>query len=131
MIKLTLQIGADAAPRELKGDVLSIGRSRFNDVALKDRKVSRLHARIEREGDEIRVVDLQSGNGTRLNGRKIAQHSLMAGDRIGIGPFVLTVLRAAAEPAPATPSEPSAGDVLNTTTMLQAVAKRRPGLVGA
>ena len=117
MMTLSLLVGAEAAPRELKGDVLSIGRSRFSDVSLGHRKVSRLHAQIHREGDEIRIVDLSSGNGTLLNGRKIAEETLIAGDRIGIGPFELIVLNADLEPADGA----TAKDPMNTTAMLRAV----------
>jgi pSer/pThr/pTyr-binding forkhead associated (FHA) protein len=115
MIKLSLQVGAGAAPRELAGPILSIGRSRFNDLPLEDRKVSRLHARITKEGGEIRIVDLQSGNGTRVNGRKITENALMTGDRIKIGPFELTVLQATVE---GEPQPPPADDVLNETTRM-------------
>lgn len=117
MITLSVLVGTEAEPRELKGDVLSIGRSRFNDVSLGHRKVSRLHAKIRGQGGEIRIFDLRSGNGTLLNGRKIAEETLVAGDRIGIGPFELIVLNADLQAADGESSK----DPLNTTAMLRSV----------
>ena len=52
-----------------------IGRSDDNDILIKDPSVSRKHAKIIRKGDRYYIVDLQSRNGTRLEG-----HLLTPGD---------------------------------------------------
>jgi pSer/pThr/pTyr-binding forkhead associated (FHA) protein len=92
MIRLTYQLGTEPVPRTVAGIILRLGRAAFNHVKLEDRRVSRHHARIEDLGGQVLVVDLSSGNGIRVNGEKVAGHSLMTGDRLGIGPFELTVL---------------------------------------
>lgn len=68
---------------EHPGDALVIGRSSVCDLALEDRFLSRRHARLFRSGDRFLVEDLGSRNGTLLNGRRIAQATIVSpGDRI-------------------------------------------------
>ena len=62
-------------------------------LALNDPAVSRLHARVEREGPAdaltYRLQDLNSKNGTFLNGRQIANAPLQSGDVIRVGSHLL------------------------------------------
>jgi tetratricopeptide (TPR) repeat protein len=75
---------------ELRGD-LGIGRAEDNDLQLMDPKASRHHARIHAEGELFVLTDLDSANGTRVNGIEItAPHPLEHGDRIVIGDTELT-----------------------------------------
>jgi pSer/pThr/pTyr-binding forkhead associated (FHA) protein len=67
----------------------TIGRARENSFVLKDIAASRRHLRIEVDGAGARVVDMGSGNGTRVNGRRVSEHELKHGDRIEIGGSVL------------------------------------------
>lgn len=67
----------------------TVGRARENSFVLKDIAASRQHLRIEVDAHGARVVDLGSGNGTRVNGKRIAEHALRHGDRIEIGGSVL------------------------------------------
>ena len=70
---------------EIRGD-LSIGRAEENDLQLMDPKASRHHAEIQREGLSFLVRDLDSANGTLINGvRLTAPHVLRHGERIAIG----------------------------------------------
>ena len=63
-----------------------IGRRTGCDVRLLDTKVSREHARIRRDGAILLVEDLQSLNGTQLNGRDLAgEQPLQDGDELQIG----------------------------------------------
>ena len=63
-----------------------IGREPDCDVLLDDPSVSRRHCRLDFEvTGEIRVHDLGSGNGTRLNGKLLSKGTIRAGDRIGLG----------------------------------------------
>ncbi|WP_035855013.1 FHA domain-containing protein [Cryptosporangium arvum] len=65
---------------------LSVGRDATrSDVAIDDRSVSRRHARFELDGDDLVVTDLDSSNGTFVNGGWIRRHVLRTGDRLGIG----------------------------------------------
>ncbi|HEY6328280.1 MAG TPA: adenylate/guanylate cyclase domain-containing protein [Blastocatellia bacterium] len=73
-----------------------LGRApEFNDVVLKDEKISRRHALIkhQQDGDRYVLVDLSSINGTYVNGTQISEHALDDGDEISIGPFLLSYSR--------------------------------------
>lgn len=70
----------------------SIGRASDNEVVLvdPDRSVSRWHARIGFDGRDADVEDLQSSNGTKVNGRAIQEKTrLQPGDTIQVGKFQL------------------------------------------
>ena len=64
---------------------LTIGRLPGNDVLVADPKASRKHAEIRPAGNGFMLVDLQSTNGTRVNGTNVGEHVLVDGDRIAIG----------------------------------------------
>lgn len=74
-----------------KGPVY-IGRHVHSQVFLPDRDVSRQHAVIfaTREGNWM-VEDLESANGTYLNGRKIRQEQIKSGDGLRIGSFAIEI----------------------------------------
>ncbi|MGD2126774.1 MAG: FHA domain-containing protein [Desulfobacteraceae bacterium] len=57
---------------EIEGDAFYIGRSPYNDVQIEDKFVSRKHIKILRKGNKYLVEDLQSKNGTYLNGEQIS-----------------------------------------------------------
>src|SRR5438128_558173 len=61
---------------------MTIGRAADCDLVLDDHKLSRHHCRIEPEGDSWAVVDLQSRNGTLINGQRIERHVLSDGETI-------------------------------------------------
>ena len=66
--------------------LVSIGRLRSNAICLEDRFVSRHHCIIVRnDSDEYRVEDLNSANGTYLNGERISLRPLKEGCLIAVG----------------------------------------------
>jgi capsular polysaccharide biosynthesis protein len=66
--------------------VVRIGRSSNNDIVLPDDDVSRLHASLEQHGDELRVTDMGSSNGTYVNDQRLLGPArLRSGDVLGIG----------------------------------------------
>lgn len=67
------------------GKVFRIGRHPDNDLPLKESQVSRWHAEVRREEDHHRLVDLDSLNGTHVNGEKVQNWRLRHGDRLRIG----------------------------------------------
>lgn len=83
---LVLQRGSDAGLAwPLERRTFTVGRSPECDVVLDDRQVSRFHARITWQGDHYEVEDLNSKNGTHLNGRDvIGAQPLRDGDEIQI-----------------------------------------------
>jgi ABC-type multidrug transport system ATPase subunit len=73
----------------LVGESLSIGRSTGCDAVLADPQVSMRHAELVRDGSGWRVVDLESGRPTVLNGVAVAAAPLSEADRLRIGPYEL------------------------------------------
>lgn len=71
----------------LQDDICTLGRSSLCDIALPQQKtVSRLHAKIEREGPRYVLRDANSANGTYVNEQRIfASHLLQDDDVIGLG----------------------------------------------
>ena len=66
--------------------VMTLGRSSGNDLPIPDRTLSRSHARISLSGESASLQDLESRNGTMLNGVRIAEPvPLHPGDRIVLG----------------------------------------------
>ena len=63
-----------------------LGRSKNNEITLRDTSVSRRHAEIHRDtGDEFTLIDLNSLNGVFVNGEKIGRYKLKESDVIEIG----------------------------------------------
>lgn len=70
---------------------LTIGREEGNHLRLDDERVSRIHARIQSDPDngEVILTDMESTNGTRVNGTIVTIRRLKIGDQIGVGRSVL------------------------------------------
>jgi serine/threonine-protein kinase len=64
---------------------LVIGRSRRTDLVVSDPLLSRRHCRLEMEGEGVFLVDLDSANGTFLNGTRCQRAQVQAGDAITFG----------------------------------------------
>ena len=64
---------------------LTIGRLPECDVVLSDPSVSRRHAEVRRRDGSILVVDLDSTNGTKVNGAGVRERALADGDEIKVG----------------------------------------------
>lgn len=71
---------------ELRKDSVLIGRGDDCDVIINDRQVSRHHARLIREEDQYKLIDLDSKNGTFVNGEQLVSgpRVLKDSDQIGI-----------------------------------------------
>jgi pSer/pThr/pTyr-binding forkhead associated (FHA) protein len=72
-----------------KGYSLTIGRKRNNDVIIENLAVSSHHAKIDSVGDGFVLIDLQSKNGSFVNGKLGDSHWLKPGDIISIGKHTL------------------------------------------
>jgi hypothetical protein len=69
----------------LQGSRLTAGRLDRCDLTITDSTVSREHAAFVRRGERWWVVDLGSTNGTRVNGRRAAEHPIAPGDQVELG----------------------------------------------
>jgi hypothetical protein len=76
---------ADGERIVLGPEAVTIGRLPESTVVLSDPNASRRHAEIRRVGNDVVVVDLNSTNGTRVNGLPIHERALADGDEIVIG----------------------------------------------
>ena len=74
--------------RELPVPV-TIGREEGNTLRLNDERVSRFHAKVQIDGDDYILTDLESTNGTRVNGTAVQIRRLRIGDRVGVGRSML------------------------------------------
>lgn len=69
---------------------VSIGRLPDNNIVIDNPAVSGRHARVYREGTHYVLEDLKSTNGTFVNDKPIARHTLLEGDAIVIGKHTLS-----------------------------------------
>jgi len=71
-------------------DEITIGRADDNHICLTERNVSRHHAKVVRRDDAYAIVDLESYNGVKVNGRRIERDlALSPGDRVVLGDYQL------------------------------------------
>lgn len=92
MALITLQV-LDGADRGRTYDNLptpvTIGREEGNSIQLNDERVSRFHLKIQEDQDKLVLTDLESTNGTKVNGEEIQLRILRFGDMITLGRSVL------------------------------------------
>jgi predicted component of type VI protein secretion system len=68
---------------------ITIGREEGNGLRLNDERVSRYHAKVQAEDGDVILTDLDSTNGTRVNGNAVQIRRLRAGDQLSIGRTML------------------------------------------
>jgi pSer/pThr/pTyr-binding forkhead associated (FHA) protein len=108
--------------RELTTPV-TIGREEGNALRLNDERVSRYHAKVQHDNGEIILTDLESTNGTRVNGVVVQIRRLRPGDRVGVGRSLLLfgseqeILARAAAQEVATPPAKATGSSVPATLM--------------
>jgi ABC transport system ATP-binding/permease protein len=80
--------------RILPGNVRTIGRATGADFIVDAALVSRVHCRVTAlTGGELEVKDLESTNGTYVNGERIETARLTPGDRLQVGRVELVAMR--------------------------------------
>jgi pSer/pThr/pTyr-binding forkhead associated (FHA) protein len=90
MAKLVvLSEGQNGRSHELKAERTTIGRLDDNAIQLPEQSVSSHHCEIILRGNEVVVKDLNSTNGVKVNGRRVANARLSPGDEITLGTKVL------------------------------------------
>jgi pSer/pThr/pTyr-binding forkhead associated (FHA) protein len=80
--------------RILPGSIKTVGRAARADFIVDAALVSRLHCRLTAGATELEVVDLDSTNGTYVNGERMPRAILKPGDRLGVGRVELLVEQA-------------------------------------
>ena len=117
MPRLILQLEDRVLKEYDMGMMATIGRLPDNSVMIDNPAV-----------DQFVVEDLQSTNGTFVNGRRVSRHALQQGDVVTVGKHQLVLDQlAVAEPAAADGADPSAasqGDTMVLTTACTAVRLR-------
>jgi pSer/pThr/pTyr-binding forkhead associated (FHA) protein len=90
---LVVKRGPNAGARFLLDQpITTVGRNTHSDIYLDDVTVSRRHVEFRRETPQVRIVDLDSLNGTFVNRQPVPSAVLANGDEIGIGKFRLVFL---------------------------------------
>ena len=94
MAEITLRV-LDGADRgrvfEQLPTPVTIGREEGNTIQLNDERVSRFHVKIQYDQDKIVLTDLESTNGTKVNGEDIQLRILRYGDMISLGRTVMLI----------------------------------------
>ena len=86
-----LPIEPGAPLLSLRSSPVTIGRADDNDLVLADPEVSRHHARLEPDGQGWRAIDLESTNGTWVNGVRLDATTIAVGDEVAFGATRYTV----------------------------------------
>lgn len=78
--------GADPLEYTLTTDRFTVGRSEENDITISNSTISRTHCEFSYTEEEgFTIKDLNSGNGIKVNGRKVTEKKLKSGCKISIG----------------------------------------------
>jgi pSer/pThr/pTyr-binding forkhead associated (FHA) protein len=92
MALITLRVLDGADRGRVFDDVptpVTIGREEGNTIQLNDERVSRFHLKIQEDREKVVLTDLESTNGTKVNGEDIQLRILRFGDMIALGRSVL------------------------------------------
>jgi pSer/pThr/pTyr-binding forkhead associated (FHA) protein len=92
MALITLRVLDGADRGRVYADVptpLTIGREEGNPIQLNDERISRFHLKIQEDQKKIVLTDLQSTNGTKVNGENVQIWVLRPGDVIAVGRTLL------------------------------------------
>jgi pSer/pThr/pTyr-binding forkhead associated (FHA) protein len=107
MAKLVIQNqGMTGRAHELSVDRTTIGRVDDNTLQIADPSVSSHHCEVQLHGSEILIRDLNSTNGSFINGEKITEKVLKPGQILRLGQVELKLEVEGAMPAPPAPAAP-------------------------
>ncbi len=88
----------------LPSDITVIGRRHDCDLCVPLMVVSRRHCQLSQNDEALKIRDLESRSGTFLNGKRISDATIQAGDYITIGPLTF-LLQIGGEPAEIVPPQ--------------------------
>ena len=84
--------------RIMPGNIKTIGRAPRADFIVDAALVSRVHCQLSAGAADLEVVDLESTNGTFVNGERIERAILRTGDKLAVGKVEFVVSRGATVP---------------------------------
>ena len=90
--------GVGLVMRELARDIVMIGRAPSNQIVIDHPTVSDRHAVLVRTGDSYSLKDLNSTNGTQINGDFVTDAELKDGDTIRFGSVIAVFARSDRKP---------------------------------
>lgn len=97
---------------------VSIGRGTSNEICVNDHSISRQHCLVKKDGDSFKVVDLESYNGTFVNGLPVLEQYLTHGDQVAVGSVLFLFLtEETAESPPQTSVELTNVELANPSTI--------------
>jgi hypothetical protein len=94
MAYITLRVLHGADRGRVFSDIptpVTIGREEGNSIQLNDERISRYHLKLQDDNDKLVATDLESTNGTRVNGEEINVRIVRDGDMISLGRSLLLV----------------------------------------
>jgi pSer/pThr/pTyr-binding forkhead associated (FHA) protein len=127
MAKLIMSLsGSVIREIPLDGGTVTIGRKPTNNVHIDNLGVSGEHARVVSIGNDWLLEDLDSTNGTLVNGALVKKHMLQPNDLIEVGKYRLKFIaeRHAPRPAPA----PAEEDIEKTMVLKAGTGAARPAI---
>jgi pSer/pThr/pTyr-binding forkhead associated (FHA) protein len=128
MAKLVvLSAGLAGRTQELSADKVTIGRVEDNTFQIAEPSVSSHHCEVFLRGSEVVVKDLNSTNGTFINGEKMTEAVLKPGQTLRLGQIEMKLEAegapaASAAPAPIAPSSASQKKTLDQTVVMRGVS---------
>ena len=115
-------VGMDGPPKgrlvPLGEAEVSVGRDQANAIAVDDLAASRRHCVIRPSGERFHLTDLESRNGTFVNGVPVRQRLLEHNDQIRVGSSVFLFLRSAPAEGPLGGATPDSAAVVRSTVLL-------------
>lgn len=99
LLKSDDEAGTAFTFRILPGNIKTMGRSSGAEFIVDAAMISRLHCRLTAGATELEVVDLDSTNGTFVNGLRVQRAVLKEGDRLRVGRVEFAIARAT-QPSP-------------------------------
>lgn len=105
---------------QLTRDKTTLGRRPYNDIVIDNLAISGEHAVLQLNGGEVYLEDLNSTNGTYVNGKAIKKQMLQNGDVIEVGKYVINYVSDPVAPVP----EPAPASVVDDSEItMQAAIK--------
>jgi len=112
MAKLVvLSAGLTGRTHELKADKTTIGRVEDNTFQIAEASVSSHHCEVLLQGNDVVIKDLNSTNGTFINGEKVSESPLKPGQTLRLGQVEMRLEVEGVAPAPAPAASVPAGSI--------------------